>query len=355
MLELYDQISNLSTTQPWAVPPFLTLFSLTYIAALGAAPVNATNGSELLSDVDPSFRLDNSWTHPQLAPLGLASNQTSTFYPKLHQWAHIPFDDPESAYLPGGNAFLYADLASMNEFTFSNASGHEELKFSFFPFALVNLKTDADFITVIKDLKQIIADSPLKDHAFVYGLVFTYWEMFLSLEEELIKIFAIDVALIFLITLFLLSGGRCRPTVLLTAFTSTMACVAIVVEIYGVSTLFLKFNIFIATTLLMAMGITIEFTAHFAAAFAFGQGTPQDRLGQGMVHTFPALFEGSISTACSLIPIAFHHIPFVVEHFCYMFLLVVIVGMANGFVFMPALLAVLSPIMNMGCCRETDA
>jgi len=332
----------------------LTMFSLTYIAALGAAPVNDSTGSELLSDVDPSFRLDDSWTHPLLAPLGLASNETSTFYPKLHQWAHIPFDDPASAYLPGGNAFLYADQASMNEFTFSNASGHKELKFSFFPFALVNLKTDDDYITVIKDVNKVLHDSPLKDHVFVFGDTFSYWSVFIGLEEEVFKIFAIDSAVIFLVTLFLLSGGRCRPTVLLTAFATTAVCVAIVLEIYGFSMLFVDFNIILGATLLMTMGITIEFTAHFAAAFVFGQGTPQERLGQAMVHTYPALFEGSISTACSILPLVFHDVPFMVDYFCYLFLLVVIIGMANGFVFMPALLAILSPIMDMGCCRETD-
>jgi len=77
-----------------------------------------------------------------------------------------------------------------------------------------------------------------------------------------------------------------------------------------------------------------------ATAFAFGQGTPQERLGQGMAHTFPVLFEGLILTACSGLPMAFQGVPFIVDYFCYFFLLRVFIGMANGLVFMQALLAI---------------
>lgn len=274
------------------------------------------------------------------APFGLATNDASLFYPKLHAWAHIPTEDPLSAWLPGGNSFLYADLSVFNEFTFSNKTGLNELKFSFFPFAMVNLKTDGAYIDAINQVNKVIEDSPLKGKAFAYGDIFTYWQVFLELEPELVKIFCIDMVVIFVINLLLLRSA-------VAAITSTVACMAIVLEIYGLAMTFLMFNVFVAATLLMAMGITIEFTAHLAAAFAFARGAPSERLGHAMAHTFPALIEGSISTLCGLLPMAWHAIPFIVDYFFKLLLLVVVVGLVNGLVFMPVILAVLSPLTQL--------
>jgi len=153
-------------------------------------------------------------------------------------------------------------------------------------------------------------------------------------------IFCIDMFVIFVINLLLLRSA-------VAAVTSTVACMAIVLEIYGLAMTFLMFNVFVAATLLMAMGITIEFTAHLAAAFAFGHGAPSERLGHAMAHTFPALIEGSISTLCGILPMAWHAIPFIVDYFFKLLLLVVIVGIVNGLVFMPVILAVLSPLTEL--------
>jgi hypothetical protein len=348
MIELHDQITSLDLVHPWPVPNFLTMFDLTYISPLGAIPVVGSNDSLTLADVDMGLKFDGSWTHPILAPFGLATNDASLFYPKLHAWSHIPFEDPLSAWLPGANSFLYADLSVVNEFTFSNKTGLNELKFSFFPFALVNLKTDGAYIDAISQVTKIIEDSPLKGKAFAYGDIFTYWQVFLELEPELVKIFCIDIVVIFVINLLFLRSA-------VAAITSTVACMAIVVEIYGLAMTFLMFNVFVAATLLMAMGITIEFTAHLAAAFAFGHGAPSERLGHAMAHTFPALIEGSISTLCGILPMAWHAIPFIVDYFFKLLLLVVIVGIVNGLVFMPLILAVLSPLTELMSGKGADA
>merc|ERR1719150_570816 len=109
----------------------------------------------------------------------------------------------------------------------------------------------------------------------------------------------IDAAIIFLVTLCIFSCD------IVTALITCISCAMIVFEIYGLSTALMSFNIFVAAISLMGMGLSVEFTAHFAAAFSLATGTIVERLGTAMAHTFLALMEGSLSTFCSLLPLAF--------------------------------------------------
>merc|ERR1712048_1034313 len=104
----------------------------------------------------------------------------------------------------------------------------------------------------------------------------------------------------------------------------------------------MPFNVFMAAISLMSMGISVEFTAHFAAAFSLAKGTTKARLAAGMSHTFPALMEGSISTLCTIFPLAFAGPLFMVKYLFGILALVVVVGMLNGLVVLPAMLALLA-------------
>merc|ERR1712241_681984 len=114
-----------------------------------------------------------------------------------------------------------------------------------------------------------------------------------------------------------------------------VACSMIVLEIYGLSTAVMSFNVFVAAITLMGMGLSVEFTAHFAAAFSFATGSTEERVAAAMAHTFPALIEGSLSTLCSILPLAFAPELFVVKYLFGIIALVVVVGMINGILVMP--------------------
>merc|ERR1712232_1328330 len=97
----------------------------------------------------------------------------------------------------------------------------------------------------------------------------------------------------------------------------------------------------------MGLGLSVEFTAHFAAAFSLGKGLPGQRLGEAMAHTFPALMDGAISTLLSILPLAFYPALFIVKYLFGIFAMVVAVGLLNGMVFVPALLALLGPLLKV--------
>merc|ERR1712232_1414728 len=218
-------------------------------------------------------------------------------------------------------------------------SGIQKLHFSFFPFFQINLKGDDDYLASIDEIHDLVEKSPLKGKAFVHGHLFTYWEVFRSLDKELYKTFAADLGVILFFTLMML---RSRLAGLISAF----ACGLIVVEVFGVCTLFTKFNIFVAAAILMGMGMSIEFTAHTAAAFSQASRSPLDSLATAMRHTFPAILEGSLSTLLGILPMAFSDTIFEVKYFSAIFTLIIVVGMLNGFLCLPAFLALL------GCAKN---
>merc|ERR1712032_1192463 len=66
-----------------------------------------------------------------------------------------------------------------------------------------------------------------------------------------------------------------------------------------------------------------------------------------MAQTFPAVIEGTISTSLSVLPLAFSPFMFIVKYLFGIIEMVILVGVVNGLVVMPALLALLSPLMSL--------
>merc|ERR1712232_782890 len=130
-----------------------------------------------------------------------------------------------------------------------------------------NLHDESAFLVMIKEIDDKIAASSLKDNTYWYSEISTFWAVFLELEDKLIFLMLVDVGIIFLVTLIMFAGD------ILTAFLTALACAMIVFQAFGLSCAFMKFNIFVAAISLMAMGLSVEFTAHLAAAFTSSRGT----------------------------------------------------------------------------------
>merc|ERR1712113_65667 len=114
-----------------------------------------------------------------------------------------------------------------------------------------------------------------------------------------------------------------------TALVTSLSCCMIAIEVFGFSVFFMSFNVFVAAISLMGMGLSVEFTAHFAMAFNMASGALAERLGTAMAHTFLALLEGSASTFCSLLPLALSPTLFEVKYLFGITSMVVVVGLIN--------------------------
>lgn len=319
MLTLYDNLTATGMTQPGAGPTYLTMFYNTYLYGQG--------------------KLDsNSWMHPTLAPFGTATSNSTLFNQQWRSYATIPLDNPSLALLPQNQAYSNADVTGVFEFSYVGGTSDTSLKFSFFRFFQANLRNDDDYVESIKQLRSMIDASPLKDKAFPYGPIITFFSVFLELENIVMKALAIDLGVIFFITLVLMRSFRA-------AFVSTAASCMIVLEMYGICMLYTRFNIFIAAALLAGAGISVEFTAHLIASFFLDTEhakNPKARLSKVLAEVGPPVLQGSMSTLISILPLALSRIPFVVKYLFAPFALVVAIGMLNGLIILPALLVLFS-------------
>ena len=183
------------------------------------------------------------------------------------------------------------------------------LQLSFIIFDQAPLTTQDDYLNAIKEVRDVFEASPLtNEQAFPYGGIFSYWSIFIELGPILRQVFAIDLGVIFIVTLFVLRSGT-------SAFASTVACAMIVFMVYWACMLLARFNFFIAAGLLASAGVSVEFTLHLVAFVDSLGGPLPERLGTAKAHTSPALVQSVVSTLLSLLPLSFNPLTYVVKYF----------------------------------------
>jgi len=349
MLDLYKEVGSTDYAMYGVMPPYLSMLYIIMHAGVSAMYPNVTDPAMIAQLTG----FDATWTDPFLAPWGTLPKDDATFYGTFfNPWRKFP-EDPYAAWDPANQGFVYADLAYVNEFIdraeYTDDDGIEKLSFSYFPFYRAGLTTEDKFVDAIKQTNKKIEASPLKDNAFIYGPIATFWEVFLELDFYVWVIFGIDAVIIFVATLLVFSFD------VATAFIATASCAMIVIEIFGISCALMSFNVFVAAISLMGMGLSVEFTVHLAAAYSLAQGPRAERLGTAMAHTFPALLEGSFSTFLGILPMAFSPVPFTVKYLFGIIALVVAVGVVNGVLIMPGLIGLMSPLFDLFQNRSEDA
>jgi hypothetical protein len=289
-----------------------------------------------------SVQTDPAYTLKTLMPFGpLLENSPGNFYTLFNHHRAIPAASQAANISAHPGMYTQLDQAFVNEFSYEHSAGYARPRLSFFPyFAIMN--NENEFVSFIKEQRDILQRSPIKDSAFVYGPITTFWAVFTELDSYLNILLGIGTGIIFICTLLFFSFD------IVTAVITSASCLMIVLEIYGFAVYCFNFNVFVAAVCLMALGLSVEFTAHLAAAFSLGSGTVAERLVNAMAHTFPALIEGTVSTFLSIVPLAFHTVPFAVKYLFWIVFMVVVVGFVNGALFMPSLLSLLSSILSLG-------
>eukprot|EP00420_Gonyaulax_spinifera_P007619 CAMPEP_0197926668 /NCGR_PEP_ID=MMETSP1439-20131203/99474_1 /TAXON_ID=66791 /ORGANISM="Gonyaulax spinifera, Strain CCMP409" /LENGTH=925 /DNA_ID=CAMNT_0043549207 /DNA_START=161 /DNA_END=2937 /DNA_ORIENTATION=- len=257
MADLYGKVTSLEFTTPWPTPHYLTFFHMfnPHLAAISPGAVNRTQ-----------------------------------WYAAFHDFAAFPASaNAALAKLGQGDLrYIYSDLGRVNEFAWWPAEDpmQKRLRLSYFPFIIRAMKTPSDFVEVVIQVQKIVDDSSFKDSkAFPYGVLFVYWDVFIKLEGILLKVFLMDLAVIFFASVV------CLMSVSAAAVTTIM-CTVIVLEVYGICMQFILFNMFMASILLASAGIAVEDVAHSIAHFVTEEGAPVHRLSGAMRTTFPAIIQG---------------------------------------------------------------
>jgi hypothetical protein len=334
---IHDTIYELSTGSDYTsfFPSILSMYYLTS---------NAVNS---LQGTGPHGWNDSHRGAGAQAGYGIVhANNATAFYEDWHNWGALPENLANATAQMG---FFYADLFGFNVQAYRPSPVHPkgELDFLMVQYMNVGLTSEAAFIDMIKETNSIVEKSAIAEHTYITGPITTFWEAFIGLSGNLRTLMLYDFIFIFVATMLFFELD------VVTAIITAVSCVIIVLQVYGICCAMMNFNIFVSAFVLMGMGMSVEFTCHLAAAFSTASGTPAQKMGAAVEHTFPALCEGIISTLLGVFPLFFHPVLFFKKYLFGIVSLTVGIGTLNGFVCMPAMLALLDNIAMMIKPRES--
>lgn len=313
ILDLLTDIMTVDQVEPTFLPPFLTMLYV-YLAQKMFTTLPGSN----------TTFMETGWTfdaaaggHPQYAPAGVVAPEK--FYEIFEMWR---IED-----------FVMFDMCGGTEFSYDT---DRTIRYGFDRFVTQGMRTTKDYVNLIERVREKIDNSPLQGKVFPGGTAFTFWEIYIELEAIFWKSFAFDIAVVFAGTCAVIRAVR-------SSVFAVFACGIIVIEVFGILVTFAKFNMVTACTLLMAMGMSVEFIQHNIATFEMAKGTKRERLSAALRVTLPAVLLGAGSTVCGLLPLAFSELPFLRKYFFATFTTVAGVGFVNSWFILPAILAALSP------------
>merc|ERR1711997_1125494 len=133
---------------------------------------------------------------------------------------------------------------------------------------------------------------------------------------------------------------------------------AMIVEVYGVAHWFgLRVNAIFVLNIIIAIGLTMEFTAHVGRAFVLTSAprsksadsdSTQDseaqiRMKATLREMFTPVSLGAFTTLLGVIPISFARFPYFRQYYFLLYLIIVALGWLNGVIFQPIILSWLPP------------
>jgi len=241
------------------------------------------------------------------------------------------------------------------------------------PMMAKNLDKGPEFVKLIKQSRDVLhipdpklIGDPLvltdsdKD-MFPTGIPFIFWEQYVTLMDELQEklgyALAVSIATVTLL-LFVLSpaSGSLGMRALVAvwgSFVVNVFCIITVVEVYGfMGVAGIKLNAIPQCTLVMTMGIAVEFTAHTVLAYICAPAlegkrgyfeSRQHRTAEALVKMAVPTMHGSVSTFLAIVMISVSKSKFIKLYYFVLYSLIILFGFLNGLVVLPALLVVAGP------------
>lgn len=175
---------------------------------------------------------------------------------------------------------------------------------------------------------------------FYGGSLFKFWEQYVNIEKTFYKTIGFCLLGVFVATLLF----QFSP---FSSILVGLMLLCTVLQLYGfMSMIGVKLNGFSVTNLAIAVGMSVEFTAHMSYAFLRANKFYQsrdDRMVQAMKETLQPMLAGAISSLISVICLAFAKYPFFRQYYFYMVALMTALAFVNGQIFLPIILSLIGP------------
>lgn len=319
----------------------------TYIAPMSSAESIASYCSlkslggitNLEEDVPTFIAPQNAW-NAQGIPMPQCFNNTLWLF----------FIDPT-----GG--VLYRDKIVFRDPTqVSNILGFDDVQIvtTYNSISVNNIDDDEVAVNLIIDLRARLDSWANDDELYVVpgGLVINLFSQYIGVQESMIlNLVYVSIAIVLCGVIFLLN-----PIAIIVAL---LCNTAMIVEVYGFADwLGLRVNGVLVLNMVIAVALTMEFTAHVGRAFILTTVTEKDRVSSlalpfsddGQIRMKKTLREmftpvslGALTTIIGVTPIAFAQFPYFRQYYFTLYIMIVLFGWLNGVIFQPIILSFIPP------------
>jgi len=217
--------------------------------------------------------------------------------------------------------------------------GPQDLVGTSIEFTVHNLDSTAAYQEMISTIRGIFDAYQAKGvDAFPRGVPFEYWEQYVNLRSNFWKAIGIALAAVFAVMLIFMAD-------VLGALYAVLTIAMIVLEIFGMMGMMgIKFSAIPAVTLIMAIGMAVQFVAHLVLGFIVEpEGDRNDRAIMALQRLLLPILQGGLSTFFSIVLLAGSPFAFVKLYFFAVFVMVCLVGILNGLVLLPVILSIIGP------------
>ena len=242
------------------------------------------------------------------------------------------------SYLYDDESYRFADLA---------------IESSYNSFAVRDIDDDTVAVDLILDVRDLLKKwKKDKIHVIPGGLLFDLFSQYVGVEESLVlNLLFVSIAVVITGFTFLLNWWAVVIMLLCNA--------AMIIEVYGfVEWLGLRVNGVLVLNIVIAVGLTMEFTAHIGRAFVLTKATKSDhehgiglpfstngqiRMKKMYREMFNPVTMGAITTFLGVLPISLAEFPYFRQYYFVLYVVIVLFGWLNGVIFQPIFLSLLPP------------
>jgi len=205
----------------------------------------------------------------------------------------------------------------------------------------VGLDNAIDEIDAMQTLRsEIIASgnnySMPEGTVFASSFVFANWEQLVIIPSEAIQNIALAIAACFVVVLVFLASP---VAAVLTTFSVALILLDILAAMvwWGIS-----LNGVSVVNLTLAIGLSVDYSAHIAHAFMHKHGSPNERAALSLSEMGVSVINGGMSTFLAVVVLAGSS-SYIFSVFFRIFFLSVVYGLSHGLVFLPVVLSLVGP------------
>ncbi|CAI5485919.1 unnamed protein product [Closterium sp. Naga37s-1] len=289
----------------------------------GGAPLDYFNYQDELAALSAALQVrgaGNGWVgNGEVSMGGGRGEGNALFYSWLHEFLASLMGrrfQTDVVFAPGSNGTV---ILSSRMFALTNA--------------LVYSQTQVDAMV---STRQTVSAAAPSLQSFAFSYFFIFFEGYAVLQHDTVLAVAIAGAVVFVIMLLVLADLAC--SILVAAMVAFIG-LELVGFLYWSG---MGFNSVTSITVLLSVGIVVDYSAFIAFSFLSQVGSRNERARKALAHLGVAVFNGGFFMFLAVLPMCLAQ-SFVFQSFFKMFAMIVSLGLWHGLFALPVILSLVGP------------